>query len=140
MSSDCAFSKSNPFEKYQGDTAGSAPDDEGVSIYSVSITVTNGAFSDSMAIAFTNSFGKPAGSFSGMLIPSNLAAGTYAGTAVLAGTVASYAGQQIIALATQVGGANTINFATASALVGSVTSAKLDVSCSAGLFDAKAPS
>lgn len=140
MSSDCAFSKSNPFEQYQAKASSPDPEDLTYSIYTVSITVSDGPFYDSVTMSFTSLLQKPAGTFSGILIPSSLTAGTYSGNAAFIGTVSSYVGQQIIALATQAAGLNTINFVTPSAVIGSVTSTELDVSCSAGLFQAKAAS
>ena len=140
MTTDCTLTKSNPFQDYQGETIPAEVEAAGGAIYSVSITVTNGTFSDNLTLTFTTLTNKPAGTFKGILIPSSLTAGTYPGNAIFAGTVASYADQQIIALAAQVGGVNTINFATPNAIIGSVTSSKLDVSCSGGLFQATAPS
>ncbi|WP_133243810.1 hypothetical protein [Sphingomonas pokkalii] len=135
MSSDCALAKSNPFEIYQGESAVADIEALGLSAYysAVSIVVEKGSVFNTLSLTF----GK-GGSFTGKIIPPNLAAGTYKGTAVFSASPSSYVGQQIIALATQVKGVNTINFATPNAVIGTVISAALEVDCCGGLFSASA--
>lgn len=135
MSSDCALAKSNPFEMYQRETAIADIEASGLPAYqsAVSIVVEKGSIFNTLSLTF-----EKGGSFSGKIIPPNLAAGTYKGIAIFSASPSSYVGQQIIALATQVKGVNTINFATPNAVIGTVTSAALEVDCSGGLFSASA--